>query len=236
LEACRNALKIDSRCAEAYAVIAEIHAFFDADSESAQQAIHKALCLNPSSSRVRAAAFWTFLTANDFKRALGYVSKALSDDPSSSNGFMLLLGVGLYYEQRFDDAHARFVDAHLFNPEDVMTLFYDACALCCLGDYVGAHKRLEQTTGLDRNPRVDALYAYVSAQRGERKTALRILDNLWALTRRDDVALALALMAIGRIGDAANHARAAMASKQTSCYVIQLDPLFERLRPYLDID
>jgi tetratricopeptide (TPR) repeat protein len=231
-DACRNALNIDPLCADAYAIIAEIHAFFDADPDGAQQAIHKALCLNPSSSRVRTAAFWTFLTANDLTRALGYVSEALAADPSS-NHFILLLGIGLYYQQRFDDAHARFIDANLFNPADAMTLFYDARTLCCLGDYSAAHKRLAQKSAADRNARVDALRAYVSAQRGEHETALRLLDGLSARMPRDDVALALGLTAVGRVAEAANHARAAIASKQTGCYVIGLDPLFEPVRHYM---
>lgn len=231
-DACRNALNSDPRCADAYAVIAEIHAFFDADAQGAQQAIHTALRLNPNSSRVRTAAFWVFLTAGDLKRALGYVSEALAADPSS-NHFMSLLGTGLYYNRRFDDAHARFIDAYFFNPSDAMTLFYDACALCCLGDYGGAERRLAQKIGQDRNPRAYAVHAYASAKRGKREKAQRLLDVLWEQTPRDDVALALGLTGVGRVDEAADHARAAIASKQTSCYVIGLDPLFEPLRRYM---
>lgn len=234
LEACRSALKIDPQCADAYAVLSEIHAFLDADVDSAQREIEKALSIDPRSWRVRTAAFWAFLTANDIRRALQYVSEALAADPSS-NHFTTLLGVGLYYERRFDEAHARLIDAHLFKPADAMALFYDACTLCCLGDYGGAEARLAQRASLDRSVRVDALHVYVEAHRGNRDAALRLLQILWSQTPLDDVAIALALTAVGRESEAADHACAAIASKQTGSYLIRLDPLFEPLRDYMTV-
>ncbi len=128
LEACRAALEIDPRCADAYAVLSEIHAFFEADIDAAQRTIETAVSLDRNSWRVRTAAFWAYLTANDMDRALRHVSEALASDPTS-NHFTTLLGVGLYHKRRFDEAHARLIDAHLFKPADSMALFYDACAL-----------------------------------------------------------------------------------------------------------
>ncbi len=181
LEACRTALEIDPRCADAYAVLGEIYAFFDADIDGAQRMIETALGLDRNSWRVRTAAFWAFLTENDIDLALHYVSEAVAADPSSSH-FTTLLGVGLYYRRRFDEAHARLIDAHVFKPADSTALFYDACVLCCLGDYGGAEERLAQRVSLDTNVRVDALKVYVRARRGDRENALQLLDTLCSCT------------------------------------------------------
>ena len=232
LAACRTAIKIDPRCADAYAVLSEIYAFFDADVDRAQRTIEKALSLDRNSWRVRTAAFWAFLTANDVDRALREVSEALAVDPSS-NHFTTLLGVGLYYKRHFDAAHARLIDAHLFKPADSMALFYDACALCCLGDYSGAQKRLAQRASLDRNVRADALEVYIEARRGKRDQARRLLEILWSRTPLDDVGIALALTAVGQLSQAADHACTAITSKQVGCYLIRLDPLLEPLRDYI---
>lgn len=232
LNACRMALEIDPRCADAYAVLSEIHAFFEADMEAAQRTIETAISLDRNSWRVRTAAFWAFLTANDIDRALRQVSEALASDPSS-NHFTTLLGVGLYYKRRFDEAHARLIDAHLFKPADSMALFYDACALCCMDDFDGAKERFAQRASLDRNARVDALEIYIEARRGDREKALRLLEILWSQTPVDDVGIALALTAVGQISEAAVHARAALKSKLMGCYLIRLDPLFEPIRDYI---
>ena len=229
LEACHTALKIDAQCADAYAILSEVHAFFEADTDAAQQAIFKALALDPQSWRVRTAAFWAFLTANHIERAIQYVAEALSRDPSS-NHWTTLLGVGLYHQRRYDEAHARLIDAHLFKPADAMALYYDACVLCCLGDYGGAAQRLGQRASLDHDVRVNALQVYVCARSGNEQEALQLFESLRLQTPRDDVALALAALGLGRRDEGAEHARIALASKQIGSYLIPLDPLYEPLR------
>lgn len=227
--ACRYALALDPQCGDAYAILSEVHVFFENDCAAAERALYKALALAPHSTRVRTAAFWVFLQANDVEHALSYVRDALAADPAS-NHFTTLLGVGLYYARRYEAAHAHLIDAHSFRPADSMALFYDACALYFLGEYEGAARRLRRIEGNDREPRVAALRACIAAARGDTAAALHLVESLRASTRVDDVALALALTAAGEMDGAAEHARRAVQTKQTSCYLFVIDPLFDSLR------
>lgn len=228
LRACRNALAIDPQCGDAYAILSEIHVFFEADVESAQRTVRRALCLAPNSPRVRTAAFWAFLTANDLGEAMHHVREALTADPSS-NHFTTLLGVALYYAGRLSQARAHLADAHLFRPADSMALFYDGCVLALMGDYDAAQSRFSQMESADRATRVLAVQAWIAARRGRRDLAHEIIAGIASLRRTDDLALALALTAVGRLDEAAAHARTAAAEKQTSCYLIPIDPFFEPL-------
>jgi DNA-binding winged helix-turn-helix (wHTH) protein/tetratricopeptide (TPR) repeat protein len=232
LRASHNALAIDPYCGDAYAMLAEVHIFFEADVKSAQRAVRRALELAPNSPRVKTAAFWAFLTANDIDEALRQVRDALTIDPSS-NHFTTLLGVALYYARRLPEAHVHLMDAHLFRPADSMALFYDGCVLALMGDYDAAQARFAQMERADRATRVLAVQAWMAAQRGQREIAHEIVAGLESLRRTDDVALALALTAVGRLDEAARHARSAAASNQTSCYLIPIDPFFEPLHRFM---
>lgn len=232
LRACRNALALDPQCGDAYAILSEVRLFFEADIESAQRAVRRALALAPNSPRVRTAAFWAFLTASDIGQALHHVQDALTVDPSS-NHFTTLLGVALYYAGRLPQARAHLMDAHLFRPADSMALFYDGCVLALMGDYDAAQARFSQMEQADRATRVLAVQAWIAARRGDRGLAHEIIAGLASLQRTDDVALALALTAVGRLDEAAAHARTAAAAKQTSCYLIPIDPFFEPLHRHM---
>lgn len=232
LRACRNALSLDPQCGDAYAILSEVHTFFDADVETAQHMVRRALALEPNSPRVRTAAFWAFLTAHDIDQALNHVREALTVDPSS-NHFTTLLGVALYYSGRLREAHAHLIDAHVFRPADSMALFYDGCVLALMGEYEAAQARFAQMEQADRATRVLGVQAWIAAKRGERDLAERIICELQSLRRSDDIALALALAAVGRMDEAAEHARIAAAGKQTSLYLIPLDPFFETLRAHM---
>lgn len=232
LRACRTALAMDPQYGDAHAIRSEVSVFFEADVEGAQRAVRRALALAPGSPRVKTAAFWAFLTANDINQALRHVRDALSMDPSS-NHFTTLLGVALYYAGRLDDAHAHLMDAHVFRPADSMALFYDGCVLALMGEYDRALARFSQMEQADRATRVLAVQAWIAVRRGQRDIAHEIIAGLASLRRTDDVALALALTAVGRLDEAAVHARAAAADKQTSCYLIPIDPFFEPLHQYM---
>lgn len=232
LRACRNALAIDPQCGDAYAILSEVHVFFEADVGSAQRAVCRALSLAPNSPRVRTAAFWAFLTANDIGQAMQHVREALTVDPSS-NHFTTLLGVALYYAGRLSQARTHLTDAHLFRPADSMALFYDGCVLALMGDYDAAQSRFSQMESADRATRVLGVQAWIAARRGRREVAHEIIAELRSLSRTDDLALALALTAVGRLDEAAAHARKAAAEKQTSCYLIPIDPFFEPLYKHM---
>lgn len=230
--ACRTALAMDPQCGDAHAILSEVHVFFEADVEAAQRAVRRALGFAPNSLRVKTAAFWAFLTANDMSQALHHVRDALSVDPSS-NHFTTLLGVALYYSGRLAEAHAHLTDAHLFGPADSMALFYDGCVLTQMGDFDAALTRFSEMEQADRATRVLAVKAWIAVRRGEREPAHEIIAGLNSVRRRDDVALALALTAVGRLDEAAEHARIAAASRQTSCYLIPIDPFFEALHRHM---
>lgn len=232
LRACRNALAIDPHCGDAYAILSEVHVFFEADVEKAQRMVRRAISLAPNSPRVRTAAFWAFLTAHDISEAMHHVHDALAVDPSS-NHFTTLLGVALYYAGRLSQARAHLADAHLFRPADSMALFYDGCVLALMGDYGAAQSRFSQMESADRATRVLAVQAWIAARRGQRDCAEGIIAGLASMRRSDDVALALALTAVGRLDEAAAHARIAAAEKQTSCYLIPIDPFFEPLHHHM---
>ncbi len=234
LRACRAALAIDPHYGDAHAILGEVYVFFEGDVEKAQSTVRRALELAPHSPRVQTAAFWTFLTANDISQALEFVRDALVMDPSS-NHFTTLLGVALYYARRFEEAHAHLMNAHLFRPADSMAVFYDACVLCFLGDYAGAERRFAQMDGVDRSTRVRALRAWIASRRNELRTAYDLIEQIAGASRTDDVALALALTAVNDLEKAAMHARRAAETKQTSCYLISLDPFFEPLAGYMAV-
>ena len=232
LRACRAALALDPHYGDAHAILSEIHAFFEDDVAKAQRAARTALSLAPESARVRTAAFWAHLTANDIGSAFEHVRAALTANPSS-NHFTTLLGVALYYAGRYQQAHVHLTDAHVFDPGDSMALFYDACALALVGGFEAAEEQLDAMEPADRATRALALRIWMAHRRGDSARALALTESLHAAPRADDIALALALAAAGDFAAASEHAARAKRSKQTSCYLILLDPLFKPLRDYL---
>jgi DNA-binding winged helix-turn-helix (wHTH) protein/Flp pilus assembly protein TadD len=231
LRACRAALALDPQYGDAHAILSEIGVFFEGDIEKAQRTVRTALALAPNSPRVLTAAFWAFLTANDIPQALNYVREALAVDPSSKH-FTTNLGIGEYYARRFEEAHAHLIDAYLFGQRS-SALFYDACALCFLGKYDDAEAQLDRMEPADRASRALAMRAWIASRRGATNRALAIAEQLLSATHADDIAAALALTALDRLDEAAAHVRRAAQTKQTSCYLVPIDPFFEPLCKYM---
>ena len=177
--ACRKALTIDPQCGDAYAILSEVHVFFENDLPAANEALHKALALAPHSARVRTAAFWVHLQGGAIEGAISCVRQALAND-SSSNHFTTLLGVGLYYAGRYAEAHEQLINAHLFRPADSMALFYDAAVLYFLDDFDGALERLQLIGDDGRDPRIAALRACIAVAQGRRYWARALMQQLRA--------------------------------------------------------
>lgn len=175
--ACRKALIIDPQCGDAYAILSEVHVFFENDVPAAKEALRKSLALAPQSARARTAAFWVHLQSGDTDRAISYAKQALAID-SSSNHFTTLLGVGLYYAGRYAEAHEHLVNAHLFRPADSMAMFYDAAVLYFLDDFCGALERLDLIEGGERDPRVAALRACIAVAQGRLYWAHALMQRL----------------------------------------------------------
>src|SRR4029079_13125762 len=106
--AARNAVRLDDSLPEAHNQLANVAFNYLWDRAQAERAYRRAIELNPSYSFARTEYARFLMAENRLDEALAQARRAMQDDPLSTEAIGVV-GIGLYYARKYDEAIAEFV-------------------------------------------------------------------------------------------------------------------------------
>jgi TolB-like protein/Tfp pilus assembly protein PilF len=231
--AAEKALQIDDRLAEAHTSLAEIFCF-DLDLLRAVPEFERAIELNPNYPTAHQWYGSSALTSlGRFDQAIAEVERAIALDPLS----LVInsdLGNSYYRARRYDEAIKQ-----LRKTIDLDLDFYYAhwnlgSALKAKGDVTGAIEQYEKARALNEDPSMLGLLSNAYAGAGRKDEAIKIRDELEAISKQRYVsAYSFALVYLG-LGDKDEAIRRLQKSYEDrageSLRFIRVDPLLDPLR------
>src|ERR1700756_2316683 len=231
--AAEKALQIDDRLAEAPTSLAEIFCF-DLDLLRAVPEFERAIELNPNYPTAHQWYGSSALTSlGRFDQAIAEVERAIALDPLS----LVInsdLGNSYYRARRYDEAIKQ-----LRKTIDLDLDFYYAhwnlgSALKAKGDVAGAIEQYEKARALNEDPSMLGLLSNAYAGAGRKDEAIKIRDELEAISKQRYVsAYSFALVYLG-LGDKDEAIRRLQKSYEDrageSLRFIRVDPLLDPLR------
>jgi TolB-like protein/Flp pilus assembly protein TadD len=181
--AARKALELDDTLAEAHSSLAASLCYYDLDFVQAAREFQRAIELNPNYATAHQWYGIVYFAAQGrFDEAISEVKRALELDPLS----LIInsdLGRTYYFARRYDEAVEQ-----LHKTLEMDSNFYFAhrhlgCVLEVKGDFPAAIKEYQKARELNDDPRVLALLGHVFAVSGNKTEAIKILDQMKALSQ-----------------------------------------------------
>jgi TolB-like protein/Flp pilus assembly protein TadD len=195
-----KALELDETIPSAHNALAAIHIFYDWDWNAAETESGRAVELSPGVSVTRAHLADYMSIRGRHNEAISEIRQVLNLDPVSVeyNRFCALI---LYRARRYDESIAQCKVAQEFDPNDANTLWFFALALEEKGELHEAIAKLEHAVSLSPAPHYKALLGRACALSGERAKAIKILDELKAMSQQRYISpFDLAAVSVG-LGD-----------------------------------
>jgi TolB-like protein/Tfp pilus assembly protein PilF len=196
--AAAKALEIDDQLAEAHVSLGYISFTYDGDWPAAGKHFEQALALNPAYSRAHTFYPFYFSSLGRSEEALEVARRALDFDPASpavSHSLAVQLYLARQFDQAIDQAHNTLeMDANFAISYAVLGEVYLAKRM-----YREGLLALEKYSALTRSSAASlALLGYSQARLGERRQALRMIEELKAASTQSFVpALFVALVYAG---------------------------------------
>jgi len=231
--AAEKALQIDDRLAEAHASLAEIFCF-DLDLLRAVPEFERAIELNPNYPTAHQWYGSSALTSlGRFDQAIAEVERAIALDPLS----LVInsdLGNSYYRARRYDEAIKQLRKTIDLDPDFYYAHWNLGSALKAKGDVAGAIEQYEKARALNEDPSMLGLLGNAYAGAGRKDEAIKIRDELEAISKQRYVsAYSFALVYLG-LGDKDEAIRRLQKSYEDrageSLRFIRVDPLLDPLR------
>ncbi len=219
----------DPTSADAFSTLATLLLFFNSDRDRAHAMAERALLIAPYSPAAHKAAVWERLSRGDFAGALTHADVAVRSGPASQQSTSLL-GIVLYFSERYNDAHRCFETARALGPRSSTALFYGACTQVMRGDYDGAQEQLGAITGTDLRARVIAIRGVIAAKRGEDEGFDAARAALSRSPEATDIAVSTLLTARGDFHGATAAIARAQRTREPGLFLLAVDPLYRLLR------
>jgi TolB-like protein/DNA-binding winged helix-turn-helix (wHTH) protein len=176
-----RALELDESNASAHNVLADIKKGFDWDLEGAVTEYRRALQLSPSHLLARLWFAECLTRMGRYDDALAESDRALELDPVSpmslSNRAMLL-----FRARRFEEAIRFSRQALELDPQFLNALWWQGLSYAGIRDFSRSIGCLTKAAGMDDGPVFRALLGHVFGLAGEKTKALRMLEELTALS------------------------------------------------------
>jgi len=231
--AAEKALQIDGRLAEAHTSLAEIFCF-DLDLLRAVPEFERAIELNPNYPTAHQWYGSSALTSlGRFNQAIAQVKRAIALDPLS----LVInsdLGNSYYRARRYDEAIKQLRKTIDLDPDFYYAHWNLGSALKAKGDLQGAIEQYEKARALNEDPSMLGLLSNAYAGAGRKDEAIKIRDELEAISKQRYVsAYSFALVYLG-LGDKDEAIRRLQRSYEDrageSLRFIRVDPLLDPLR------
>ncbi len=178
-----RALELDESAAAAHNALAAIHVLYEWDWAAAEAECSRAVQLAPGDSvtRTHLADYMSIRARHD--EAIAEFNRALELDPISpmQRGFFGLL---LYRARRYDESIVQCQKALEFDPNYANASWFLALSLEQKGELTKSIAKLEKAVSLSGAAHHRALLGRAYALAGEKAKALRILEELKALSHQ----------------------------------------------------
>jgi eukaryotic-like serine/threonine-protein kinase len=233
-QAAQRAVEIDETLAEAYAVLGYTATFFDWDWAAAEQALERAIALNPNYAEGYLHYSWYLGSQDRLEEARAAITRASELDPLS---LIVHANLANYYQWKrdYNGALAQTQGTLELAPNLPLALLFSGMAYWGKGRYDDASSRFEtlvQVAGLGFKGYLG--YSYGKAGRNE--LALAILNELTALSTTQYVAsfqIALVLLGLGRIEETLAWLEKAFEERAGPWFpYIRQEALFDPLRDH----
>ncbi len=185
--AAMKALELDETLADAYAALGQVSKQYDWDWAKAETMYKRALELNPSSWLARGWYAGLLSTIGRFEQSIKLDMEARDLDPISANSGTFL-GRDLYRARRYDEAIRACQEALELDPDHLLALRFQAQSLEQKHQFPEAIAKLERAVSLSDGPIYRGQLAHAYALAGKRAKALKILEQLKALSKEKYVA------------------------------------------------
>ena len=231
--AAEKALQIDDRLAEAHTSLAEIFCF-DLDLLRAIPEFERAIELNPNYPTAHQWYGSSALTSlGRFDQAIAEVKRAIALDPLS----LVInsdLGNSYYRARRYDEAIKQLRKTIDLDPDFYYAHWNLGSALKAKGDVAGAIEQYEKARALNEDPSMLGLLANAYAAAGRKTDAIKIRDDLEAISKQRYVSaysFALVSLGLGDKDEALHRLQQGYEDRAgESLRFIKVDPLLDPLR------
>ncbi|MEE9234358.1 MAG: tetratricopeptide repeat protein, partial [Candidatus Acidoferrales bacterium] len=229
--AARRALQMDENLAEAYATLGLALREYDWDWAGAEQAFGRALELNPNYATAHHWYAWALSDLGRHEEAIAEIKRAQELDPLS---LIISRNVAtmLWRARRYDEAIEKAEKALQLDPDFAATHTVLGLAYVEKEMYEQAIAELEKAKALSGNrPSFSLAYAYARA--GKRTEALRELEGLLELAKREYTYLGGIAFVYGALGEkdrAFEWLERAYRERGHHMARLKVDPSFDSLR------
>jgi TolB-like protein/Flp pilus assembly protein TadD len=232
--AAKKALELDDALGEAHTSLAQVLCYFDFDFSQATREFQRAIELNPN---YPTAHQWygnsDLVSLARFDEATAEVKRAIELDPLS----LVIntdLGTTYYRARRYDEAIEQLRKTLEMDPAFYYARWNLGSALAAKGDLDAAIGEYQQARALSDNPLMLGLLGHAYGLSGNKTEAMKIVDQLSALSKQRYVsAYSFALVYLG-VGDKEEALRWLEKSYQDragdALRYVRVEPLLDPLR------
>ena len=176
-EAAQTAVRLDESLADGHAVLGYIRLVYDWDGPGAEQALLRALELNPTLAAARLSYAAYLSTQARYEEAAREVRRAVELDPLSirTHTFGTLF---MLFTRKYDEAIELASKGLEFEPNSAFTLAFQGVGYAQQGRFAEAEANMARATGLDNSMTIRALRAHVLALAGRRTEALNMVRQI----------------------------------------------------------
>jgi TolB-like protein/Tfp pilus assembly protein PilF len=232
--AAEKALQLDDTLAEAHTSRAQIFCYYDLDFVRAAREYQRAIELNPNYPTAHQWYGSSALTAlGRFDEAIAEVKRAIALDPLS----LVInadLGNSYYRARRYDEAIKQLRKTVDLDPGFYYAHWNLGSALAANGDLAGAIEEYEKARSLNDDPSMLGLLGNAYAAAGKKAEAIKIHDELEALSKQryvSDYSFAIVNLGLGYRDEALRRLQRSYQDRAgDSLRFIRVDPLLDPLR------
>jgi DNA-binding winged helix-turn-helix (wHTH) protein/tetratricopeptide (TPR) repeat protein len=232
LRAAMQAIELDSKLADAYAVLGYT-TMHEMDWKRAEEALRRAVELDPRNMRAHQAYASYLVARRQFSEAIGEARRCLDLEPASVRARHIFAWT-LYFNRQYDDAIRELHTIVQMDRTYAIAHFRLGQVFIVTGHWDDAVPELQTAVDLThRAPAALGLLAMAYGGRGDRAEAQRIVDELEARSASETVPAGAVLLAyIGNDDKARAIDAVATSYAERDNYVINIaaDPLMDPLR------
>jgi TolB-like protein/Flp pilus assembly protein TadD len=231
--AAKRALQLDDALGEAHNSLARVLWSYDFDFSAGNREYQRAIELNPNYATAHQWYGSNLVCLGRFDEAIAEVKRALALDPLS----LVIntdLGNTYYWARRYDEAIEQLRRSLEMDPGFYYAHWNLGSALAAKGDLDAAIGEYQNALALSGDPRLLALLAYAYGSSGNKAEAMKILDQLTALSKQRFVSaysIALVYLGLGEKNQALHFLEKSYEDRDAvSIAFIKVHPFFDPLR------
>jgi TolB-like protein/Flp pilus assembly protein TadD len=231
--AAKKALELHDALGEAYTSLARVLCSYDFDFSQGTREFQRAIELNPNYATAHQWYGFDLLCLGRFNEAIAELKRAIELDPLS----LVIntdLGNAYIYARRYDEAIEQLRKTLEMDPGFYYAHWNLGSALAAKGDLRAAIGEYQNALALSGDPRLLGLLAYAYGSSGNKAEAMKILDQLTALSKQRFVSVfsfALVYLGLGEKNQALHFLEKSYEDRDSvGIALIKIHPFLDPLR------